>query len=152
MRKFRVLLFPVLVLLVLAVAVGPAVAAGRPFVTALSGANEVPGPGDPDGMGRALITINLGRGRVCWWISVSNITLPATAAHIHNAPAGVAGPIVVTLSPPDAGGTASGCTEDVDRQLLLNILIHPSDYYVNVHTTDFPAGAVRGQLDRGVGN
>lgn len=152
MKRFRVFLFPVLALLTLALAISPAGAAGRPFVTMLSGENEVPGPGDPDGMGRALITIHLSRGRVCWWIRVSNITLPATAAHIHNAPAGVAGPIVVTLSPPDASGTASGCAEDVDRQLLLNILIRPSDYYVNVHTTDFPAGAVRGQLDHRVGN
>jgi len=152
MRKFRLFLFPVLAVLMLALAISPAGAAGRPFATMLSGANEVPGPGDPDGTGRALITVHLGLGRVCWWISVSDITLPATAAHIHNAPAGVAGPIVVTLSPPDASGIARGCAEGVDRQLLLNILIHPSDYYVNVHTTDFPAGAVRGQLEHRVGN
>lgn len=158
MKKFRMFLFPVLALFTLAIAMSPASAhspavdSGRPFATVLLGANEVPGPGDPDGMGRALITVNLGRGRVCWWIQVSGITLPATAAHIHNAPAGVAGPIVVPLSPPDTNGTSRGCAEDVDRHLLLNILIHPSDYYVNVHTTDYPAGAVRGQLDHRVGN
>lgn len=80
MRKFRVFLFPVLAVLMLALAISPAGAAGRPFVTMLAGANEVPGPDDPDGMGRALITVHLGLGRVCWWISVSNITLPATGA------------------------------------------------------------------------
>jgi hypothetical protein len=85
-------------------------------------------------------------GRVCWNILVSNITLPATAAHIHAAPAGVPGLIVVTLSPPDLSGMALGCTEGVDPGLIEDIIGSPEQYYVNVHTPDFPAGAIRGQL------
>jgi hypothetical protein len=39
---------------------------GRPFSTALTGAAEVPGPGDPDGSGQARIRLNSGQGEVCY--------------------------------------------------------------------------------------
>ncbi|HEX9697286.1 MAG TPA: CHRD domain-containing protein [Actinomycetota bacterium] len=114
----------------------------------LNGANEVPGPGDADGTGTAIVTLNKGRGEVCWQLNVSNITLPAAAAHIHRGEAGVPGPVVVTLSAPAADGEAIGCTS-ADKSLIDAIRLNPSDYYVNVHTSDFPAGAVRGQLTTG---
>lgn len=120
---------------------------GRPLTATLTGEAEVP-PGDPDGSGVAFITLNQGQGEVCWEITVSDILLPATAAHIHVAPVGAAGPIVVPLSPPDATGVAAGCTSGVDRQLIKAIRQSPADYYVNVHNTDFPPGAVRGQLEK----
>ena len=135
------------VLLALVVMVtGPAAwAGGQPFHTTLEGENEVPVTGDLDGTGSASLTLNRGTGEVCWDISVQGITLPALAAHIHVAPVGVPGPIVVTLSPPGADGTSSGCTT-ADRDLVKAIAKDPSAYYVNVHTVDFPAGALRGQL------
>ena len=120
-------------------------AGGQPFTTALEGENEVPVTGDLDGTGTATLTLNRGTGEVCWSISVSDITLPALAAHIHEAPVGVPGDIVVTLSPPAADGTSSGCTTE-DRALVKEIAKNPEGFYVNVHTTDFPGGAVRGQL------
>src|SRR5947209_5025239 len=118
---------------------------GRPLATTLAGANEVPGPGDPDGSGTATLTLNQGQGQICFTLTVTNLTLPATAAHIHAAPAGVAGPVVVTLVPPDASGVSSGCVS-ADPDLIKAIRQDPAAYYVNVHTTDFPAGAARGQL------
>jgi len=122
---------------------------GRPLSTELAGAAEVPGPGDPDGSGTATITVNPGQEEVCWEINAAGIELPATAAHIHVGAAGVAGPVVVTLSAPDASGSSSGCTTvDVDRDLAKAILKNPEDYYVNVHTSVFPAGAIRGQLSK----
>lgn len=121
---------------------------GRPFRTDLT--QEVTSTpawaGDPDGTGTALITINLGQGEVCWSTSVTDVTLPATASHIHSAAPGIRGPIVVGLTAPDASGNAVGCASGVSRQLLKDIQLHPEAYYVNVHTSDFPAGAVRGQL------
>jgi hypothetical protein len=111
----------------------------------LTGAAEVPGPGDPDGSGTATITLNHGQGEVCWELTVSNIA-PATAAHIHVAPAGVAGPVVVPLSPPTSG-TSSGCA-NADRDLIKAIIQNPENYYVNVHNAAHPAGAVRGQLSK----
>ena len=117
---------------------------GRKLQTNLTGAAEVPGPGDPDGTGTAQITVNAGQKQVCYKLRVSNIA-PATMAHIHEAAPTAAGPVVVTLRAPKATGTSSGCVT-VTRALALEILKDPSDYYVNVHNAAFPAGAVRGQL------
>jgi hypothetical protein len=113
----------------------------------MTGAAEVPGPGDPDGSGTATIILNSGTNEVCWEITVSGITLPATAAHIHVAPVGVAGPVVVALSPPDATGFSSGC-RSADSALIKTIRKNPELYYVNVHTSDYPGGAIRGQLSK----
>jgi hypothetical protein len=113
-------------------------------VTKLTGEAEVP-PGDADGIGRAKILLHQQRSQVCWFIRVRKITLPATAAHIHFAPAGVAGDIVVPLSAPDARGQARGCIS-ADPVLIAAIAENPEQYYVNVHNADYPAGALRGQL------
>ncbi len=113
----------------------------------LSGRAEVPGPGDSDGKGHANITLTMEGEEhlVCWNIHVKNIVLPAAAAHIHFGGVGVAGPVVVTLSAPDARGNARGCTT-VTHDLHMNLHMHPEQYYVNVHNSVFPGGAVRGQL------
>jgi hypothetical protein len=134
----------VLVLLVVSSSVVMA-AGGRPLSATLTGAAEVPGPGDPDGSGEAFVTLNPGLKKVCFQLSVSDIA-PATAAHIHEAPVGVAGPVVVGLVPP-TDGFSSGCVS-VDFDLILDIIQNPSEYYVNVHNANFPAGAVRGQLSK----
>lgn len=141
LRIFGVLTLVGAVLMVGAVSVSAA--GGRPFATSLHGAEEVPGPGDADGQGWATITVNPGLGRICYTLDVSGIA-PAAAAHIHEAPAGVAGPVVVPLTAPTDGSSA-GCAS-VSRELAMSILRHPGDYYVNVHNADFPGGALRGQL------
>ena len=137
------------ILIVLTVLTFTSIAAdgGRPFTVSLTGAEEAPGPGDPDGSGTASITLNPGQEEVCWEIHVSNIALPATGAHIHLAPAGSPGPVVVPLSAPNATGHSAGCIT-VAQDLIKNIMKNPQDYYINVHSTEYPAGAVRGQLSK----
>lgn len=133
------------VLLGLAVAAAPASAddGGRPFAVELTGAAEAPGPGDPDGSGHAHLRLNPGQERICYTLEVADIA-PAAAAHIHIAPVGEPGPVVVPLLAP-TDGSSEACAE-VDRELVLAIMHNPEEYYVNVHNADFPAGAVRGQL------
>jgi len=118
---------------------------GKVLAATLAGANEVPGPGDADGSGSATFRMIRGSAVICFQLNVHAITLPATAAHIHQGGAGIAGPVVVPLSAPGAGGTATGCVNST-RTLVAAILDNPAGYYANVHTTDFPAGAIRGQL------
>jgi hypothetical protein len=147
MRKVILL---VLVLVALLATIGSAAAAngGRRFSTTLTGAAEVPGPGDPDGSGTAVIRLNHGQGEVCWEITVSGITLPTTGAHIHVGTATEFGPVVVGLIPPGVSGSSSGCTS-ADRDLIKAIIQNPENYYVNVHTVPlYAAGAVRGQLSK----
>ena len=132
-------------LLAVTMAASIAQAGGRTLTTTLTGAEEVPGPGDPDGSGEAKITLNSGKGELCYEISVTGIS-SAIAAHIHVGPAGVAGPVVVPLAAPTEG-TSSGCAS-VDPDLIKTIMKNPEQYYVNVHNVDFPAGAVRGQLSK----
>ncbi len=62
---------------------------------------------------------------------------------------GVAGGVIVPhfLPLPDADGFSSGCIS-ADRDLIVDIIQHPDEYYVNVHNADFPAGALRGQLSK----
>jgi hypothetical protein len=120
-----------------------AMTAQVPLITTLTGEEEVPGPGDPDGSGTATILMNPQATRVCWFIVVDDIA-PATAAHIHKASVNEAGPVVIALTPP-TNGHSIGCIE-ADKDLIIDILKNPVQYYVNVHNTDFPAGALRGQL------
>ena len=116
---------------------------GKRLQTGLVGSEEAPGPGDPDGSGTAVLRINSGQEQICYRLTVTGIA-PAAAAHIHEAPAGVAGRVVVGLMPP-TDGTSSGCVT-VTRTLAKEIRENPEDYYVNVHNAEFPGGALRGQL------
>jgi CHRD domain len=117
---------------------------GTVLTASLKGSNEVP-PADPDGSGTATFRMIRGAAQICYQLSVKDIMLPATAAHIHVGAAGVNGPIVVPLTAPDASGSAAGCAVTT-RALVAAILDNPAGYYANVHTTDFQAGAIRGQL------
>ena len=135
----------VVVAMIVGAMAAPAGAGGRPFTVAMTGAAERPGPGDPDGSGVAELTLNQGRGEICFRLEVENIALPAVGAHIHKGPATAAGPVVVGLTPPDESGTSAGCVRAA-KELVKEIRQHPERFYVNVHTTEFPGGAIRGQL------
>ena len=145
MSRGRMMVVPALVLAMVAVAPSAASAGGRPLATALTGAAERPGPGDPDGSGTARLTLNSGQEEICFTLEVSGIE-PATVAHIHEAPVDEAGPVVVGLAAP-MSGSSSGCVA-VDRDLVKDIRNNPDEYYVNVHNAEFPAGALRGQLSK----
>lgn len=119
---------------------------GRKLATALTGAAEVPGPGDTDGTGTATIRLNQGKNQICYEITVSNIAA-ATGAHIHEGAAGASGDVVVALTAPDATGTSTGCV-DATAELIKRIRQSPELFYVNVHNAEFPNGAVRGQLGK----
>ena len=112
--------------------------------------------GDPNGRGEVYVFgIDGDQNTLCYVLLVDKIE-SATAAHIHEAGAGVNGPIVVNLARPFDGDAADCLTEG---EILLNnvaafptgedvsaILANPGDYYVNVHNADYPGGAIRSQL------
>jgi hypothetical protein len=141
--KCRIVIIAAVALLPLAVAAS-AQEGGRPFTIQMTGAAEVPGPGDPDGSGIATFRINPGQGRICYTLTVQDIE-PAAAAHIHRVPPDP-GPIVVHLAAP-TDGSSEGCAT-VDRALAQEIIQNPESFYVNVHNTPYPRGAVRGNFSR----
>ena len=115
----------------------------RAFFAVLKGSNETSG-GDRNGKGSASVTFD-GR-QLCWGITIANLSRPV-GAHIHKAGRGKDGSIVVPLEQPADGdpGASSGCTT-VSAALARAIRRSPRGYYVNVHTDEFGAGAIRGQL------
>jgi hypothetical protein len=94
------------------------------------------------GSGSATVTIRLGKGELCYTLTVTGLT-NVTAAHIHR---GSTSAIVVPLTAPTSG-TSSGCVS-VDKSLLQEILNNPGAFYVNVHTATFPNGQIRGDLTK----
>jgi hypothetical protein len=126
----------------------PASAAVKRLEANLSGAQETAPGGDPDGTGTAKLRLDRARKRVCFTIRVHDIE-DVVAAHIHRGAKGVAGDIEVELiGGPRSGDRFTGCAKGVKRSLIRQILNRPRRFYVNVHTADFPGGAVRGQLRR----
>jgi hypothetical protein len=98
---------------------------------------------DADGSGKAKLRLNRATRRVCFTITVRNID-DVVAAHIHRHSDS---DIVVDLvTAPASGNRFTGCTEDVGKALIRRILRNPRRFYVNVHTTPFPGGAVQGTL------
>jgi hypothetical protein len=102
------------------------------------------GVGDPDGRGSFSGIFD--GNELCYGLTVKNIADPV-AAHIHRGGPNVAGPVVQTLEAPATGdpGASSECV-DLSASLARAIRKNPAKFYVNVHTGDFPGGAVRGQL------
>jgi hypothetical protein len=126
--------------------------ADRVLFALLKGRNEIgtdgrKGAGDVDGRGG--FTAVIANNQVCFGLTVDNIAQPI-ASHIHRGKPSQNGPIVVTLTHPGSGdpGASGGCVapDGGNTAVLEEILKHPNHFYANVHTGDFPGGAVRGQL------
>ena len=101
--------------------------------------------GDEDGTGSATIVIDPDAGTACWELSAESIE-PVIQSHIHVGAEGVSGDVVVPLDVEGFEGASEGCAEDQDTAALQAIVDDPAGYYVNLHTADFEAGAIRGQL------
>ncbi len=105
---------------------------------------QVPTGGDPDGTATAQISVADRLDQVCYDINdIRNIST-VTAIHVHRGARGVEGPPVWTLTPANEGGW-KGCTDKAEwmQDAFENRF---RNYYVNIHTTEYPNGAIRGQL------
>ena len=139
--------------LVVALAVVAAAVASRAVSTTsekalfgvLVGANEL-GGGDPDGFGSATAVV-VPPDTLCYALIAKGLDMPV-AAHIHRGKSDQNGPVVIPFTPPNAGnpGTSSGCVSGIDPALIDDVVEHAKQYYWNIHTTTFPAGALRAQV------
>ncbi len=122
-------------------AIPAAAAPGDVMLSAtLTGAAETPAA-SADATGMFMGRLNAGTGQLCYTLTSQNLTA-LTMAHIHVGAAGVAGPPVVVLAPSVPSETCIAVDKDVAQKLVAT----PGDYYVNVHNTAYPKGAIRGQL------
>jgi len=117
----------------------------------LSGRKELPAkPGEKaaggDADGRAVLEVR--RDRVKFyleWNSPAQLTL----GHLHEAPEGVNGPVVQALfasAMPETVDAASGSVKVSDPAFVKRLIASPAGFYVNLHSTLVPGGAMRGQL------
>jgi hypothetical protein len=116
------------------------------------------GAGDPDAKGTASFLVADER-TLCYGFAIRGADQPV-AVHIHKGVAGKNGDIVIPFDNPPKGadgqpagdpGASSGCkvlVQQSELDALRRILRKPKGYYVNIHTSSFPDGAVRGQLSR----
>lgn len=107
----------------------------------LTGGAEVP-PVDSDGVGLGYVFVDHDAGALCWTLIASGIGA-ATAAHIHEAPVGVNGGVVVFFDPFE--GFDAGC-QFLDAETIGHLTSDWSGFYINVHTEAVPSGELRGQL------
>jgi hypothetical protein len=124
---------------------------GTPFFATLTPQAEcnaagVCNLGQPGASGQTELRLNSGQEEICFTTEAEGLINPLSGAHIHRAPAGVSGPIVVPF--PTALAIGSACVP-ASRELIMEIRQNPENFYVNLHTGGpggFPAGAIRGQL------
>lgn len=115
----------------------------RIYRVGLTGATAEAPAGAPQGTGAAVIAFH-GSSRVCWRFAHLHGFINATVAHIHAGAQGKSGKVVVSLS---TGPRLhhEGCVP-VSPVVVKAIEGHPSGYYVNIHSKQYPNGAVRAQL------
>jgi len=135
-----------------ALIMGFTTAAQAAVVTQLSvkatGANEGGGTGVKTGSASASFVLNTTKGTICTNIRTKGL-VGVTASHIHKGAAGVDGAVVVTFDIAKFNKSARDCVK-VEAGIMAEIAMHPTDYYLNVHTKANPGGAVRGQLAHGM--
>jgi hypothetical protein len=132
---------------------------GREQVT--TGATNAAMIGDPKGRAQAYVFgVDNNPATLCYLIvdvkKMDELTLApgnGRAAHIHEGARGSNGPVVANLAWPQ-DGQASDCLFEGqagkfptnEAGLVQRILKNPSSFYINVHNSVYPAGAIRGQL------
>lgn len=142
-RRTPVLVLGVFLSLALVAASGSAQTVGA----VLTGSQEVPATTSP-GNGNFTMSFDATRTNATVTWTVANLGAAITGFHVHQAAAGANGGIVINIQ--GLGGTFSNGkltgTFPVDPAIATSIIQNPAGFYANVHTSQFPGGAIRGQL------
>ena len=122
---------------------------GMVFEADLDGTQEVP-PNVSPGYGTAIVTLNDAETQISVTLTWNSLLAGVTAADIHTAPAGSTGPTVFSLAMGNGAGTTDGSIDPSPQLFAITAgqvtdLVNGNDY-INVHTSFFPAGEIRGQL------
>lgn len=112
-----------------------------------NGANETPNKGSTTGSASGVFVIDTVKSTICFLKMKSKGLSHVIGAHIHLGATGIDGSIFVSYDIAKFNQKGTTCLK-ADHLVLLDIAKYPTDYYFNVHTNDFPGGAVRGQLKK----
>jgi len=110
------------------------------FTAVLNGTSEVP-PNTSPAVGTATLTYN--RDTRIFNLVVEYTTITPVAGHIHKGEVGVAGNVLFPFEEPltsPINYTSPVLTEVQEAEL------YAGQYYVNLHTAQYQAGEIRGQL------
>ena len=125
------------------------IAGAATYTVALTGQEQVEAvppagiAGDQDGSGQVRLTVSRDMRRLCYDFTLSGLATPLMA-HIHRGASAHNGPSVVTLFT-GPGGNLHDCVVWTPKRLA-EIVADPSSFYVSLSTTEYPDGALRGQL------
>ncbi|MBI1987560.1 MAG: CHRD domain-containing protein [Nitrospinae bacterium] len=159
MRKFSriikiALAVPIASMLVLAALAVPASAQNiKTLIAVLNAGQEFfPPTNEPpdnpsNSFGVAFMTFNERTKELCYSISYTSLVASETAAHFHRSPgAGVAGGVIFPISPSPSplGSPKTGCVGPFNRTQRGDLL--KGLFYINIHSTSFPGGEIRGQV------
>ena len=116
--------------------------------------------GQPEGVGIAVLKLSPNKGTIAYLLDAAAVVPPFTeapGAHIHRGSLSENGPIVAPLATGQelqngqggvAGYIREGSFSDTSVTVA-DMIASPEDFYVNVHSAAYPAGAIRGQLPEG---
>ena len=127
----------------------------------LTGSNEAPAPVLTGAYAIASVTLDMGTQTISWIIDVFNMPSGTNNAHFHVGGPGLAGPTVVNVAFPanasndyrlTGSATAANLLVRADQGIrswddFLQSLVG-GQTYLNIHTTNFPGGEIRGQVLR----
>ena len=113
----------------------------------LEGSDEVPGPGDPNGVGELFARVKLAKNRLCYELTFKKLD-PVEAARIEKGRKGDVSSGFISLfenKSINSPGSREGCRK-MPSPFLKHLINHPKRFHVNLRTGAYPLGAVRGQL------
>ena len=112
----------------------------------LNAGQEVP-PRDSSATGAADMSVDTRTNVVRYMYSFKNLTGAATSAGVHQASVGENGPVAITLAkPPRSGSGAVTGVIVVASVLAADVCANPTNYYINISSTAFAEGEIRGQF------
>ncbi len=121
------------------------------FVSFLNGAQEAPTPRVTPAFGNGTVVMNAARTQITINLTFQGLLAPITVAHIHNGAVGISGPVILDIrnlmstTPDLTGGSIMNAVLNIDMAQA-NVLLAGNGYF-NLHSTQFPAGEIRGQIN-----
>jgi hypothetical protein len=128
----------------------PMFAVGATGITAhMTGAQVAnPNGGDPDGSANITLRVNRVKGRLCFVLTYKKLSGHVTGAFLHKGNEGQIARPIVALFEGDHASPVQACVHDLRDRIVRRLKRKPEGHYVDVDTSKYPDGAVRGQLSK----